>query len=297
MDDGQNQRIGKIQLIVAMSIFGSIGLFVRNIPWTSGQISLGRGIVATLFLFVFGFFIQKSISWGNIKPKLKWLIVVGIIVGLNWILLFQAYKYTTISIATICYYFSPVAIMFLSPFFLKERLTVVKILCVFIALGGMILIVGAEGAGGASLIGIIYGLSAAFFYTMGVLINKSLDTISGMEKSFVEIAVAAIFLVPYVLITDGIHIAEITLQAIIIVLILGIVHTGITYVLFFSALQRLKAQTVAVLSYIDPVTAICLSWVFLNESMTLAQVTGGVLVLGATLINEMYERKCAKRDA
>lgn len=278
----------KISLIVTMLLFGSIGLFVRNIAFSSGQTALARGIIGALFLFIAGVLLRKRIAWSNIRKNLWILIASGIAIGVNWIFLFEAYKYTTISNATISYYFAPVFVMAAGPLLLKERLNGIRILCILAALAGMFLVAGADKGAftGRSLIGIGYGLAAAAFYASVIIMNKFLKGISGLESTLVQLTAASAALLPYVLVNDGFSWGGADSRSVVLLLIVGIVHTGLGYLLYFSAMQRLTSQTIAAFSYLDPISAVLMSCLFLKEHMTFLQLAGGILILGATYVNE-----------
>lgn len=283
----------KLGLIIAMLIWGSIGIFVRYIDFTSSQIALVRAIVGSIFLIVFSLISKEHLSKEKIKSNLLVLVACGICLGFNWIFLFQAYNYTTISTATICYYLAPIIVMFVSPVLLKEKLTPVKVLCILAAMIGMLFIVGIDKSnmGGNNIVGIIYGLSAACLYAGVVILNKFLKDISGRDSSVVQLSVAAIFLLPYVIFTEKISLTGVSSQSIILLLIVGIVHTGIAYLIYFTVIQKLESQTVAIYSYVDPISAIIMSAIILSESMSLLQILGGILILGSTFISEIYSNK------
>lgn len=288
----------KIKLIIAMLIFGSIGLLVRNIPFASSQVALARGIIGSLFLFSASLVFAHKISWERIRPNLWLLIASGIALGINWIFLFQAYHYTSISNATISYYFAPVFVMFLSPLILKERLDIIKVVCILSAMNGLFCIVGISNstAGTNNLLGISYGLAAAVLYASVIIINKFLNNISGIETSLVQLSISALSLFPYVWLTEGFKVSVASGISIVLLIIVGVVHTGIAYLLYFSAMQKLSSQTIAAFSYIDPISAIVMSSFFLQEKMTLLQILGGILILGATFINEMHGSKKASKQ-
>lgn len=288
----------KLGLIIAMLIWGSIGIFVRYIDFTSSQIALVRAIVGSIFLIVFSMISKEHLSKEKIKSNLLVLVACGICLGFNWIFLFQAYNYTTISTATICYYLAPVIVMFLSPFLLKEKLTPVKVLCIVAAMIGMLCIVGIDKSsmGGNNIVGIVYGLSAACLYAGVVVLNKFLKDISGRDSSVVQLSVAAIFLIPYVIFTEKISLAGVSSKSIILLLIIGIVHTGIAYLIYFTVIQKLESQTVAIYSYVDPISAIIMSAIILSESMSLLQILGGILILGSTFISEIYSNKIKSQE-
>lgn len=282
----------KLRNITAMLIFGTIGLFVKNIELSSSEIALTRGFIGGVTLILATIFLKKKISFEAIKNNLYLLIFSGLAVGLNWIFLFQGYKYTSISNATLSYYFAPVFVTILAPFILKEKLTLSKFLCVLMALVGMFCIVGVDGInGGSDLIGIAYGLLAAGFYASVILMNKFLKEIDSIEITVIQLISATITLLPYVLYVEGLGILSVSSVSMPYILILGIVHTGIAYLLYFSSLQGLKGQTIAVLSYIDPVFAIIISAVILKEQLGVLQIIGGVLILGSSFLSEFLNRK------
>lgn len=282
----------KLRNITAMLIFGTIGLFVKNIELSSSEIALTRGFIGGVTLILATFFFRKKISFEGIKKNLYLLIFSGLAVGLNWIFLFQGYKYTSISNATLSYYFAPVFVTILAPFILKEKLTLSKFLCVLMALVGMFCIVGVDGInGGDDLLGIAYGLLAAGFYASVILMNKFLKGIDSIEITVIQLLSATITLLPYVLYAEGVGILGVSSSSVPYILILGVIHTGIAYLLYFSSLQELKGQTIAVLSYIDPVFAIIISAVVLKEQLGFLQIVGGVLILGSSFLSEFLNRK------
>ncbi|MGK4199301.1 DMT family transporter [Fusobacterium sp. HC1336] len=282
----------KLRNIIAMLIFGTIGLFVKNIDLNSSEIALTRGFIGGITLLFAMALLRKKVSIEAIKRNIYLLIFSGFAVGLNWIFLFQGYKYTSISNTTLSYYFAPIFVTILAPFILKEKLTLSKFLCVLMALVGMFCIVGVDGInGGSDLIGIAYGLLAAGFYASVILMNKFLKGIDSLEITIIQLLSATITLLPYVLYMDSGKSLNISLNSIPYILILGIVHTGIAYLLYFSSLQELKGQTIAVLSYIDPVFAIIISAIILKEHLGILQIIGGVLILGSSFLSEILNRK------
>lgn len=285
----------KLLFALAMLIFGSIGLFVRTLPFTSSQIALARGLIGSAFLFASSFIFKKGLSFKRIRSNLKVLLPLGIMLGFNWILLFQAYRYTSIANATVSYYCAPVIVMLLTPVLFKEPLTRTNVICIFAAMAGMVCISGAGGAlDRQNLIGIAYGFGGAVFYAAIVLTNKFLKDISDFESAFTQLFIAALALLPYVLLTDGIRLAGTSAGAVLLLILVGVVHTGFSYLLYFASLPRLDSRTIATFSYIDPISAILLSSLFLAEPMTLIQAAGAVLILGATLVNELVGMRNAR---
>jgi len=284
----------KLTFILSMAIFGTIGLFVRLIPLPSSIIALTRAVVGTFFLLVLLACKREKPDWQAIRRNIKILIISGAAIGFNWILLFEAYRYTTVAIATLCYYFSAIFVIVASPFVLREKLTPRKIACSFAALVGIILVSGVidGGSGSFSLTGVLLGLGAAVLYASVIVLNKKLSGISSLDTTISQLGAAAAVLLPYVLLSEDIaQIAALDASGLLLLLAIGIVHTGIAYAMYFSSLQKIKAQTAALFSYLDPVIALLLSIFVLKEGMTVLGLIGAVIVLGAMLLSERDPKK------
>lgn len=283
----------KIRVVVSMLIWGSIGLLVRGIELPSMGIAFLRAVTASAFLGVLGIWMLNKDSKTAIKNNIKPLIITGLAMGFNWLLLFQAYKYTTISNATLSYYFAPVFIAVLSPLVLGEKFTAKKISSVFAAMLGLYLILSSQSAQPAAagynhMLGIAYGLGGAAFYAIIILTSKRMKGISGFETSLVQLATAAIVMLPVTLINVGAGtILSMDKTSWLLILTLGIVHTGIAYANYFSAIRDIDGQSIAVLSYIDPISAVVLASLVFGEVMSTQQILGGLLILGSTLYSQL----------
>lgn len=284
-----------MMMIGAMTIFGTIGIFRKYIPLPSSLLALARGIIGTAFLLLLVLVIKRDkLSTEAIKRNLGFLVVSGAFIGFNWILLFEAYQYTTVATATLCYYMAPVIVVLVSPFLFKERLTPLKALCVAVALAGMVFVSGIpqSGFGGISeLKGILLGLGAATLYAIVVILNQYIKDISAYDKTIMQLGTAAIAILPYTLLTENFADITFTPVAVCMLFFVGIVHTGIAYTLYFGSMSGLKTQTIALFSYIDPVVAIILSAVILQENIGLWGVIGAVMVLGSTMVSELFGDK------
>ena len=275
-------------LIASMSIFGTLGIFVRNIPVSSGELALYRAVLAVLLISVFLLITKQKIPFANMKKEIPLLLASGVAIGINWILLFEAYKYTTVSVATLSYYFAPVIVTLVCPILFKEKLTKKQFICFFMSTVGLVLITGlGEIGGGKDFIGILFGLGAAAFYATVILLNKFIRNVEGIHRTLLQFIAAVVTLVPYVLLTGGVTLGGLNGFGWANLLIVGLIHTGVTYCMYFSSLKELPGQKAAILSYIDPLVAVLISVTILGESMTLWQVIGGMLILGFTLWNEI----------
>ena len=312
-DNQHNDPRSAALMALAMAIFGTIGIFRRMIPLSSAWVAFFRGAIGSLFLIAF--------VWANHRGSRKKapdravtmkLILSGALIGINWALLFEAYNHTTVSIATLCYYMAPTFVIILSCIIFRERLTVIKAACASASLVGMVLISGVAGGGSSAssgssgvlsgfsglisggglteeTVGILFGLGAAVLYASVVLINKSIKISDPYNKTIVQLISATVVLIPYLALKDGLPDAEWTIELIALLITIGIVHTGLSYALYFGSMEGLKTHTVALFSYIDPVTALVLSHVLLHEELTFLGIFGAVLILGSALISGLKE--------
>ena len=282
----------RLMMISAMAIFGTLGLFVRKIPVSSGELALYRACLAAVLLGTFLLLTRQPIPVSKIRRELPLLLLSGVAVGINWILLFEAYKYTTVSLATLSYYFAPVIVTAVCPVLFHEKLTGRQLLCFLMSTLGLVLITGVgDVGGGRDLIGVLFGLGAAVFYAGVVLLNKFIRQVDGIHRTFLQFLAAIVTLTPYVLATSGVHLDTLDGVGWANLLVVGLLHTGVTYCMYFSSLRELPGQKAAILSYIDPLVAVALSVTVLGETMTASQLVGGGLILGFTLWNELSPRE------
>ena len=225
------------------------------------------------------------------RQKLLWLIISGAVMGINWMLLFEAYNHTTVAVATLCYYMQPTILILLSPILFRENLTKKKAICAAVAVIGMILVSGVIGGSsnsqGNDLYGVLLGLGAACFYAGVIIINKKVEGIDPFPKTMIQLLSAGITMIPYMLITHSFDSFPTDPRTLLLLLTVGLVHTGITYVLYFGSMEHLRTQTVAILGYIDPVSALFFSAVLLKEPLSLYNIIGAVLIIGSALISEI----------
>ena len=279
----------RAMLITAMAAFGTLGLFVRNISVSSAELALYRAVLAAVLLGSYFLITKKRIAVKESRGALLLLLLSGGAMGFNWIALFEAYKYTTVSIATLSYYFAPVIVTAVCPVLFREKMGRKQWICFVMSTLGLVLVtgIGDMNSGSSHLTGIAFGLGAAVLYATVILLNKFIRGIAGIERTFLQFLAAIVVLLPYVLCTGGIRLAELTPLGWGNLLIVGLLHTGVVYCLYFSALRELPGQEAAILSYIDPLVAVLLSVFVLGEHMTGSQLAGGILILGFTLWNEL----------
>lgn len=289
----------RAMLVISMAVFGTLGPFVRCIPLSSGALALARAVLAAALIFLYLTVSRQNIPLKQMKGEVPLLLLSGAAMGINWILLFESYKYTAVSIATLSYYFAPVIVTIACPILFRERLTGKQILCFLMSTAGLVLItgLGKGGQGGRDLIGILFGLGAAAFYAAVILLNKFIRQVNGIHRTFLQFLAAIAVLIPYVAASGGMGLDQMNAVGWAALLTVGFVHTGITYCLYFSSLKELPGQKAAILSYIDPLVAVFVSICFLGEKITPPQLLGGAMILGFTLLNELPSRHPEAADS
>lgn len=289
MNQSKDKTSSLLLLLGSMAIFGAIGLVRRLIPLPSSVIAMARGLIGGAAILLVLLARGKRISLRALGGEGLWLALAGVLLGFNWILLFEAYRYTTVAIATLCYYMAPILVVLVSPLLFHERITAKKAVCVLLALVGMLLVSGvlrADGGGGDAR-GVLFGLGAALFYAGIVLTNKKVTRTDGLTRTVIQLLTAGVVLVPYVLLTEDLSALTLTPYTVGMLLVAGLVFTALTYTMYFSAIPGLRAQTAALGSYIDPVVAVLISALVLHEPMTALDWLGAALVLGATAVSTL----------
>ena len=278
----------RLKLIVVMLLFGTIGIFVRTISMPSSIIALVRGIIGSIFLLLVVFARRTGIDMSAVKRNWWKLLLSGGCIGVNWILLFEAYRFTTVATATLCYYLQPVIVVLGSALVLKEKLSIRKLLCVLVAILGMIPVSGVLESipTAGEVTGILLATGAALLYGINILTNKTMQGLSPFDMTIFCMITATLTLLPYTLLTEDWSAIVWEPQSLLLLLVVGIIHTGVAYALYYSALEKMKAQEVAIYGYIDPICAILLSALLLSEPLTVGIVIGAVMILGATYISE-----------
>ncbi len=282
----------EIKIVISMLIWGSMGLIVKNLDLPSSLIALFRGAIGASFLLFMFLVLKKRISTKAIVKNIPLLLLAGGALGVNWILLFEAYKTTTIANATLSYCLAPTILVAVSPLILKERLSLQKVVCILIALLGMAFLSGALSGTPlhpGDLTGIGFGVAAATAYAGLTLTNKFLRGISSLDATLVQLGVASLVLLPYTLLTANPTSWRFDLSTILWLAVLGVVHTGIAFWFYFDSIPKLKTQTIAISCYIDPLSAIILATVILHEPLGPGQIIGAACILGAIFLGSLSQ--------
>lgn len=277
------------QMLFSMAIFGTLGFFSRyTSAITSAELSFYRS--ASAFIIIGTYFLcrGRQLSWQKLHKDVGIMFLSGIALAVNWLFMFEAFRHTSISLATISYYFAPMIVTVVCPLLFHEKMTVQQLICFVMSTLGLALIVNVFDASpdaGDSL-GIFYGLLAAVFYALFIILNKYIKSVGSMERSFYQFGIAAVVILPYTALGDGFHLLALDVSGWAALTIICLVHTVIMHYAYFQSLGQLTGQEVAVLGYIDPLVAVIISYFLLQETMTVTQAVGGAMILGFALWNE-----------
>ncbi len=278
----------KIKMILSTATFGTLSIFVRHIPLTSAEVALFRAVIALGLLLAIKGIKKEPLSLRGLGSDLPLLFLSGAAMGFNWIFLFEAYKYTTVSVATLSYYFAPIIVMVASPLLFRERMTQKQVVCFAGATVGLVLVVNPGALTGSDpMKGVLFGLAAATLYATVVLLNKRISRVGGLDRTLLQFAAAAVVLLPYILATGGFHLERMDGTGWLCLLSVGMLHSGVAYMMYFSALADLPGQEAAILSYVDPLVAVIISMTVLREPVSPLQLVGGAMILAFTLVNEL----------
>ncbi len=288
---------GLFTYLAALLLFGSNGIIAAAIALPSSDIVLLRTFLGALSLVTVLTITQRHKLQAPSRPReaAALLILSGAALGASWIFLFRAYQTIGVGISSLLYYCGPIIVMALSPLIFGEKLTGGKITG-FIAVACGAFLIAAQGLGGnMPIAGIICGIASAFCYALMVIASKGAPHIEGLENSALQVSAAFVTALVFTLITQGAPsflsagvAASIDWRA---VVMLGIVNTGIGCLLYFSAVAKLPVQTVAVVGYLEPLSAVVFSAVLLGEAITPVRLMGAALIIGGAIFCEVAGKR------
>ena len=274
--------------IFALLLFGSNGIVASYIDLSSYEIVLLRTLIGSLLLIAIFFLTREKLTFYRHKRQFACLTLSGVAMGASWVFLYEAYSQIGVSLASLTYYCGPVIVMMLSPILFKEKLTKTKIISFVAVLIGIFLVNGTAFSNDKNMWGIFCGLMSALCYSFMVIFNKKAKNITGLENSLLQLFISFITVAIFILIKQGYNI-QIPQSSIIPILILGLINTGIGCYFYFSSIGRLPVQTVAICGYLEPLSAVIFSVIFLKEIMLPIQVIGAILIIGGAIYGELRQ--------
>ena len=280
----------RILFVFAMLIFGSVGVFVKSITLSSGIITLTRGVIGSIIISLYVLISRTHLNFKQIKKQLPLLCISGAVMGGNWIFLFEAYKNMSVGVATVIYYFAPIIVFIASFFLFRDKFSLPKLIGILSSVIGII-VINFDSSITSSTYGIFSAFMSAVLYAGVMIFNKYFKNLSGLETTLVQMVSATVMLIIYVAVTERGTVFSPSMQEVIMLIIVGVIHTGFAYVIYFSSMQKMNTQNTAILSYIDPASALIFSTIFLNERMSIMGIIGAVLILGGTIFSQLYKSK------
>ena len=277
--------MNRIKLVLVMIIWGSLGVFTRSIPLSALSLAFLRAFIALPVLFV----VMKMKKGDKVKGQLLLpYIISGVLLGFGWLTLFYGFKHTSISSAVMIYNMCPVYVMIFAPLVLKETISKIQIAVIFISFLGLFLIVGHNLSEGYGYMGLVLSAVSGMLYATIVLINRSIKVrVDNQTATFVQILTAMIVLLPFVLIDGNVFtVVQLDAIAVIYTILLGVLHTGVAYTMFFSVYAHMKSVEIVSYSFLEPLFGILFSVIFIGETLTFPQIIGGFLILGSNYLGQ-----------
>ncbi|MCD8224386.1 MAG: DMT family transporter [Clostridiales bacterium] len=284
--DSQNSRRSLLALAASMVIFGTVPLMLRYILLSSPVIAFARSLLGASFLLLIMLITRQRFASAYLRKNCGRIMISGILLGINWIALFESFNYTTVAVATLCDNLAPVFVVLVSPIIFKEKLTKTKLLCVAASAVGILLVSGKIGGNvTGSPRGIIFALCSAILYALVIILGKTIVGVPAHSRTVLQLATCSLALLPYVLLTEKTGTVQIGRLGLAMLVVLGLLHTGVAYALYFGSMDGIKAQTFALMSYIGPCVTLFVSAVVLKEPMTLPQAIGAVFIFSAVFFS------------
>ena len=278
-----------LKYLMALLMFGTNGIVASHISLSSYEIVLLRTLIGSLFLIAIYFITGCKLSFYKNKKQSAFLAVSGIAMGASWMFLYEAYAQIGVSISSLLYYCGPVIVMALSPLLFNEKLTLLKIAGFIAVLMGVFLINGNVSVQ-LNKLGILCSLMSAVMYAFMVICNKKAKDITGLENSMLQLLVSFLTSAVFVGIKQG-YAMDIQAESVLPIVILGLVNTGVGCYFYFSSIDRLPVQTVAVCGYLEPLSAVMFSSLLLNEQLTTLQIIGAILIIGGAICGELRTKQ------
>lgn len=272
--------------IIALLLFGSNGIVASRIDLNSYEIVLFRTLTRSLFLIVLFFASGKKLSFHKHKKQFLSLWLSGMAMGTSWIFLYEAYDKIGVGLSSLMYYCGPIFVMILSPLLFKEKLTKAKIISFATVLCGLCLVNGFCFDNQKNTVGIIFGLISAVCYAVMVIFNKKAKNITGLENSMLQLFISFVTVASFTVTKQGFCL-NVPKTSIVPILVLGIINTGVGCWFYFSSINKLPVHTIAVCGYIEPLSAVIFSAIFLKEAVTPFRAIGAVLIIGGAIWGEL----------
>lgn len=283
-----------------MVVIGTIALFRHHIAFPSTVLAFARGLFGAMFLLVVFLIRREKVDTAKLKRNVLKIIGCGFMLGINWVLIFEGFRLSEVSVTELCNNMGPVIFVVIAAVFFHERLSFQKIVCVSLAAVGVVFVSGILWGGGAHhnrMLGVVLGLCGAVLYAATVTVTRRIEQTNIYLMTAIMLFAGAIVTLPYMLIAGEAKNLTFDAKSVILTLIVSFVHTGMCYAIYYSALPYIHTETIALYAYIDPIETLLIAGLFLGETMSAGKLIGAVLILGSTLFCELMDaRKKANQE-
>ena len=280
------KEVNTFKYLLSVIIYGTIGYFLHFINASSEFVVMCRGLIGSLFILLIMFIKHKLPNIKSIKENIPLLILSGSSLGFNWLFLFAGYRYA-VSITSLINYTAPIMVVIITSIFMKEKLSLKQNVCILVAFLGIVFVSGIfDGNVLFDYHCFLYGFIAAIGFVVLVLCNRKIKNIDPLDKTVVQLFVSFLTVLPVVLINNYIP-KNLTTDSLLLVIMLGVVHTGFAYILYFNSIDELPAHKIAILGYVEPVLSIMIGTFVFDEKLSILGFIGAILILGSALLNEL----------
>ncbi len=274
-----------LKYFISVFLYGTLGFFLAFIDVNSEFVVFCRGTFGCLFILVLLFIKKQKLDIEAIKKNFKYLVISGISLGINEIFLFIGYKYA-VSLASLGNYTAPISIIVLSAILYKDKLSIKQIMCILASFIGVVCLTGVFTGNNSDIRGLIFGLCGSIGFVFLVFMNKKLKDIGPYDKTIVQLMFSSLTTVPLILINKS-YLISYDIKTVSVLLMLGIIHTGFAYILYFDSINTLSPIKIAVIGYVEPVMSVLIGALFLKESMDIYAIIGAILIIGSAITSEL----------
>lgn len=278
---------GKVEIAVAMLIWGSVGIFGRFSGLSGLGVAFFRvslGALALLLLLAVRGKLGKTLR--AFRPNILPLLALGTALALNWVFLFTAFNHTTIANAILVYYTAPVLATLISWRFLGERLDKRNVVSLGTAFMGLLLIASSQRASlsDGDFVGVVFAFLGAIFYALIPNIGRFLRDVDGESLTFLQLSIATLVLLPFMAVEKAGNPVWWAIG------VLVLVHTVLALYLYMDGLKVVEVKDASLLSYLDPLSAILYAFLVFGEVPGLRTIVGGAMILFASAMNLVKAR-------
>ena len=273
-----------IETHLAVLLFGISGLFGKLLSMNPMIIVFGRVLFSSIFLFIIILILKKSL---RLKSQHYFhLIIMGIVLAIHWSTFFKSIQMSTVAIGLLTFSTFPIFITFIEPYFFKEKIKSSDIISAIITFTGILLVIPKFEIG--SMMGVLWGILSGFTYAILSILNKRyVMEYSSITIAFYEQIIATIILFPFFFIQKPIF----SNRDIVLLVILGVIFTGISHLLFINGLKNIKAHTAGIISSLEPVYGIFFAALLLKEIPSIREILGGILIFSTVVYTTIRIKK------